>query len=172
VIFVPAYSACAGRIVKALRLAGFRGLILGGDSWNGEQAFAANCGDPGDAAFSTAFSPDAPGMQDTLFWKLYLEQNKRPPTVYEMLGFDSMLLAAAVTRATSGSEDVLMKFEQLRQFHGGAGTVFLKEGGDVSRPVYINRVFYRKPAGPAEFRYERTIPPNREVNVSPKQNLW
>ena len=52
VILVPAYSSSAGKIIRTLRETGFKGLILGGDSWNGT-GLLANCGDPGDAAFSS-----------------------------------------------------------------------------------------------------------------------
>lgn len=171
-VFVPAYAACAGRIVKTLRAAGFRGLILGGDSWNGEQLFAAGCGDPGDAVFSSAYAPDAPALQNNLFQNLFREQFKRAPGVYEMLGFDTMLLAATVTRGTASSEEVLTKFAQHRHFQGGAGRVFLKPDGNISRAIYINRVLYNPPSGPARFCYERTVPPNRETTVNPKQTLW
>ena len=168
VIFVPAYPECAGRIVKALREAGFKGLILGGDGWYGD-AFLANCGsNPGDAAFSSVYSPDAPGIRDNAFHKLFFELNKTPPTVYEALGFDAMLLAATVTRGTANSDEVLEKFSRLREFDGALGKVFLKDGGDVLRPACINRVI-RQPGGKIVFKFETAIPPERGDSVFPEE---
>lgn len=171
VIFVPAYAVCAGKIVRALRQAGFRGLILGGDGWQAE-AFLAHCGDPGDAAFTTAYAPDEPRIRENLFRKLFEERFKRTPSAHEMLGYDALLLAAMTTRGTANSAEVLEKFEQLRQFQGGAGGVFLKKDGEISRPIAVCRVLFPKPAGPAKFSYELTIPADREVDVTFKQSLW
>ena len=107
-----------------------------------------------------------------MFRKLFREQFNRVPTAHELLGYDTMLLAAAVTRSTVNSDEVLEKFDQLRQFQGGAGSVFLKEEGNISRPIYINRLLYPKPAGPAKISYELTMPPERQTDVTPKQPLW
>ena len=89
-----------------------------------------------------------------------------------MLGYDTMLLAAIITRETANSDEVLQKMEQLRQFQGGAGNVYLKKNGNVSRPIFINRLFFQKPAGPAKIVYELTLPPDRKIDVTPKQNTW
>ena len=171
VVLVPANSANAGKIIRTLRQAGFHGLILGGDSWNGSELLL-NCGDPGDAAFSTAYTPDAPEVRDNAFRTLFREKFNRTATAYEMLGYDTMLLAAMVTRETANSDEVLTKIEQLRQFQGGAGNVYLKKSGNVSRPIFINRLAFPKPAGPAKIAYELTIPADRLVDVTPKQPTW
>ena len=171
VVLVPANSVNAGKIIQTLRQAGFHGLILGGDSWNGS-GLLPNCGNPGDAAFSTAYTPDAPETRDNPFRKLFQEQFKRPATAYEMLGYDTMLLAAMVSRSTANSGEVLEKIEHLRQFQGGAGNVYLKKNGNVSRPIFINRLAFPKPAGPAKISYELTLPPDRKVDVTPKQTTW
>ena len=171
VILVPAYSSSAGKIIKTLRASGFKGLILGGDSWNGT-GLLANCGDPGDAAFSSAFAPDAPEVRQNAFPALFRELFGRTPGVYEMLGHDSMLLAAMGSRSTADSHEILEKMSRLRQVQGGAGAIYLKKDGSISRPIYINRVLYPNPAGPAKIAYELTIPPEREMDVEPKQTPW
>ena len=108
-----------------------------------------------------------------MFRKLFREQFKRDPSAHELLGYDTMLLAATVTRSTVNSDEVLEKFEQLRQFRGGAGSVFLKGDGNISRPIYINRLICPEPDGPAKISYELTMPPERQTDVTPKQQpLW
>ncbi len=156
-IFVPAYAECAARIVAALRQTGFKGLIMGGDSWNGPE-FCKKCQDPGDAAFSTCYAPDAPGMHESGFYRLFVEQTKTPPSVHEVLGYDAILLAATAAKNTTTSEEILENFSRIRQFNGATGVVYMVPGGDVSRKVYINRVIHRKD-GTNIFRFETVINP-------------
>ena len=161
VVFVPAYPECAGRIVRTLREEGFKGLILGGDGLYGD-AFFHRCGPAvGDAAFSCVYSPDAPGMRDNEFYRLFTSRFKYVPSVHEVLGFDALLMAAIVTRATANTDEVLEKFSRLREFRGAAGPVFCKTGGDVLRPTCIDRVV-PKPDGGFQFKFETIIQPETD----------
>ena len=161
VVFVPAYPACAGKIVKALRDAGFKGLALGGDGWYGDD-FLAHCGPQvGDAAFSSVYAPDAPAIRGNGFRQLYAELHQTSPTVHEALGFDSLLLAATVTRGTANSGEVLEKFSRMREFDGALGRVLMKNNGELSRPTCITRVV-RSPEGKLKFKFETIIRPERD----------
>ena len=158
VVFVPAYPACAGKIVRTLRENGFKGLILGGDGWFGD-AFFTHCGNKvGDAAFSCVYSPDAPGVRDNEFHRLFRELYHADPTVNEALGYDALLLAATATRGTKNTEEVLEKFSRLREFDGATGKIFRKADGNVLRPTCINRVV-PKPGGGLQFKFETIIRP-------------
>lgn len=166
-VFVPAYPACAGKIVRTLREAGFRGLILGGDGWSGD-AFFTYCGPKvGDAAFSSVYAPDAPGLRDNDFHRLFREQYRTDPSVYEALGYDALMMAATATRGTANSAEVLEKFSRLREFDGAAGKVFRKADGDVLRPTYINRIV-PGPDGNLRFKFETIIRPEPDDTRFPE----
>ncbi len=140
VLFVPSYSACAGRIVRQARELGYRGLILGGDGWNGAE-FLRECGkNPGDVAFSTVYSPDLHIPAQESFVRLFQELNHREPSVNEALGFEAMMLMFMATREAYDSDQIRERFAQIRSYPGVSGEVQMAADGDSRRNVFINVV--------------------------------
>ncbi len=140
VLFVPAYPACAGRIVRQARELGYRGLILGGDGWNGAE-FLKECGkQPGDVAFSAVYSPDLHSPAQEQFVRLFQELNHRAPSVNEALGFEAMMLMFMATREAYDSDQIRERFAQIRSYPGVSGEVQMTADGDSQRNIFINIV--------------------------------
>ncbi len=157
VIFVPAFPACAAKIIRALRQGGFKGLILGGDSWYSEELLR-ECGDPGDAVLGSIYAADGPGVSRQGFYKLFAERNHCPPTESDVLGYDAMILAATGVMGTRNSQEALEKFARIREFRGALGNIPLEKNGNVLRKAYMSKLVYQAP-GPAQFRYETVMQP-------------
>ena len=159
VLFVPAYPACAGRIVRQARELGYRGLILGGDGWHGAE-FLKECGEnPGDAAFSVAYSPDLHTPEQQAFVRLFQELNHTVPSVNEALGFEAMMLMFMATREAYDSDQIRERFAQIRSYPGVSGGVQMTADGDCRRNVFINVVDSDKGGRPV-IRLGDTIAPD------------
>ena len=158
VILVPAYPACAGKIVATIRECGFRGLILGSDSWFGD-AFLRNCGmNAAPAAFTSAIPADLSGnMAD--FAKRIMAAGYGIPTVNTVLGYDAMMLTELAVRPSSDADDILARYRQMSAMTGACDTLQLKPDGDMIRPVYINEI-RQAPGAMPEFRLRRVIAPS------------
>ncbi|MBO5762640.1 MAG: ABC transporter substrate-binding protein [Lentisphaeria bacterium] len=157
VVMVPAYPKCAGMIVKALREAGFRGLILGSDSWNGQE-FLEHCGpNPGPAVFGSVYCKETAGDTGKVFIDAYRKRFQSEPTVNAALGYDAMMLIAMAVRGTATSAEVLDRMGRIRGFLGAAGEITMRSDGSVLRPIHMIRL-KREKGGKSVFAYEMTIP--------------
>ena len=157
VVMVPAYPKCAGRIVKSLRENGFRGLIIGGDSWNGAE-FLEHCGpNPGPAAFSSVYCEETAGETGKAFREAYRKRFDAEPTSNAALGYDAMRLITMAVSGTETSEDVIARMGRIRGFLGATGEITMRTDGSVLRPIHMIRL---KRAGGEKnvFSYEMTIP--------------
>ncbi len=160
VVFVPAFPEAAGRIIRQLRELGYRGLILGGDSWSGEKLLK-ECGpDAAPASFTVPFAPGGDSKEEKAFCELYRLMYRNEPTNNAALGYDALMLTYHATRDTVYSEEVLSRFRLLRSFRGAAGELAVLPEGDVRRPVVIQQVV-SDGTGKMKFRTERRISPDR-----------
>lgn len=138
VIFVPAYPAAAGRIVRQIRETGFGGLILGSDSWEGE-AFLESAGNaPGDIAFPAAYSPLAglPAQQE--FDRFFREKYGYAPGVHEALGYDAAVLMILAMRHSDNSDEIADRLRGFRRFPASGSEITIQGNGSASRQVYLH----------------------------------
>lgn len=138
VILIPAYPATAGKIVRQARELGYAGLLLGSDSWHGEEFFR-NCGpNPGDVAFSSAYSPKLGTPEQLNFAKRFEERNGREPGANAALGYDAGLMIAMAVRNAKTPEEIIANLRQIRNFTGSAGEITMLPDGEVARSIYIH----------------------------------
>ncbi len=159
VVFVPAYAAAAGRFTAQLRKAGYRGVILGGDGWYGDD-FLKNCGEtPAPAFFSACYVPGLDTPEQLEFLRVFKSRYKREPGVNEALGYDALRIAFYALREAEDSGDVLDRLKLVRNYSGAADNMRIMADGEMRRPVHILEV-KKSPAGKIFFKNSLNISPD------------
>ena len=160
VVMVPAYPACAGKIIATLRDCGFRGLILGSDSWWGDDLLRY-CGmNAAPAVFPSTIPADMSGNM-AAFKKRIMAAGYGEPTDNTVLGYDALLLLIPAIDDSDSSDEIVRRLGRIRALPGACDHLYLKENGDMIRPVYINEIASPAPGSMPGFRLRRVIPANR-----------
>ena len=147
VILVPAETSVSGRIVRRIRELGFRGLIIGPDSWD-EREFLQECGPaPGDCAYTAFYAPEFEGPENREFRTAFRKTFFVYPGGCEAQGYDAMKLLAAGLEGAKTPRDFISNLQLLRNFPGAAGQYSFRENGRFDRTIFIKTL---RPAQPDE----------------------
>ncbi len=140
IIFVPAYSEVAGNMVSQLREMGFKGVILGSDSWYGND-FLRKCGkEPAPAYFAASYVPETSFPVQQQFVRLFKNKYSCEPGVNEALGYDAMRIAFFGIQGCEDREDVQKRLARGYHMDTTAGVSYFDTSGNAFRPVFINEV--------------------------------
>lgn len=162
VILVPAETSVSGRIVRQLRELGFRGLIIGPDSWD-EREFLQECGPmPGDCAYTAFYAPEFDRAENREFRAAFRKTFFIYPGACEALGYDAMKLLAAGLEGAKTPRDFMLNLQELHNYPGAAALYSFRENGRFDRTIFIKTL---GPAQPGEelpsARLSRSFPVSR-----------
>ena len=139
-LFLPNASKESVLAGLAARKAGFTGLLIGGDAWDGPEVSRR-------AAFDGAYFVDhwrveAPGSRAKAYGEAFERRLKRAPTELGALTQDAVgVVLAAVTRAGSTApEAVTRALMELPPFDGVTGTFDFVDDGNPVKSLYLSRV--------------------------------
>lgn len=139
-IFLPNPNKESVLAGLAARKAGFAGLLLGGDAWDGPEV-------SGLAAFDGAYFVDhwrveAPGERAKAYGAAFARIRKRPPTELGALTQDAVgVVLAAVTRAGSVAPEAITRaLMELPPYDGVTGSFDFIDDGNPVKSLYISRV--------------------------------
>lgn len=152
-ILVPGEPENAGRVVKYIRELGYRGLLLGPESWD-DPVFLRECGpQPGDCAFIGLYSDEFDIPEQHAFRNEFRRTNFVFPGSCEAQGYDALkLLAIGLSRAQS-VEDFNRNMLSIRNLPGAAALYTMKPGGGIDRTMFIKTLRpAATPTSEAEFR--------------------
>jgi len=154
-IFLPNPSKESVLAGLAARKAGFSGVLLGGDAWDGAEVSRL-------AAFEGAYFVDhwrmeAPGSRAKAYADAFARERKRSPTELGALTQDAVgVILAAVTRAGSVEpEAITTALIELPPYDGVTGTFDFIDDGNPLKSLYISRVA----AGGSRLETLETPPP-------------
>ena len=139
-LFLPNPSKEAVLLGLAARKAGFTGLLIGGDSWDGPEVSRL-------AAFDGAYFVDhwresAPGERSKAYVAAFKKARKRSPTELGALTQDAVdvVLAAVARAATTDREAVTKALMDLPPHDGVTGTFDFVDDGNPVKSLYITKV--------------------------------
>ncbi len=136
-ILIPAETESAAKIVKQLRALGFRGLLLGTDSWD-EREFLAACGsNPGECAFTAFYSAEFDQEENRLFQEAFRREFFIPASTCEAQGYDAMKLMAVGLEGAETPQDFISNLKLLRNHPGAAAHYSYRETTHFDRTVFI-----------------------------------
>ena len=139
-LFLPNTSKEAVLAGLAARKAGFTGLLLGGDAWDGPEVSRL-------AAFDGAYFVDhwrveAPGSRAKAYGEAFGRKLKRAPTELGALTQDAVdVVLAAVTRAGSTDPKAITRaLMELPPFDGVTGVFDFIDDGNPVKSLYLSHV--------------------------------
>lgn len=139
-ILVPAEPENAGKLVKYIRQLGYRGLLLGPESWD-DPVFFANCGkDPGDCAFVGLYSDEFDVAEQHEFREEFRRRFFIYPSSCEAQGYDALNMLAIGLGNARSVEDFNRNMQQIRNVPGASALYTMKAGGDIDRTMFIMSV--------------------------------
>ncbi|MBS1371816.1 MAG: ABC transporter substrate-binding protein [Lentisphaeria bacterium] len=139
-ILIPAEPENAGRLVKYIRELGYRGLLLGPESWD-EPVFLRECGpQPGDCAFIGLYSDEFDLPEQHEFRKEFRRTNFVYPSSCEAQGYDALKLLAIGLGRVQSVEDFNRNMLSIRNVPGAAALYTMKPGGGIDRTMFIKTV--------------------------------
>ncbi len=151
-IFLPLYYEDATQAIIALRKAGYKGVIIGGDGWDSKKLPALIGDVPGTCYFVTHFSPDDP--YDKPFVDRYVARYSENPTSFSALGYDTyMILYNALSKAQSMTKEGLREQMQFVAYEGATGKI---EFGKQFEPAAKATVIIKMEGGKLSF-YKKFI---------------
>ena len=139
-ILISGEPGNAGRVVKYIRGLGYRGLLLGPESWD-DPVFLRECGgQPGDCAFIGLYSGEFDLPEQLAFRQEFRRTNFIYPGSCEAQGYDALkLLAIGLSRAQS-VEDFNRNMQSVRNHPGAAALYTLKPGGEIDRTMFVKTI--------------------------------
>ena len=136
VIVAPAGPVAAARLVEQARELGFRGLLLGSDTWNEPEFFKALGSSFGECVFPAQYAPE---MTTPVQLRLAGLLKKEPGelTDAEVQGFDAMqILAVALASGETGT-DLSEAIRRVRRFPVTVGEVTMRDDGNAERRIFL-----------------------------------
>jgi branched-chain amino acid transport system substrate-binding protein len=124
----------------AARKAGFTGLLLGGDAWDGPEVSRLAAFDG--ALFVDHWREDAPGERSKAYATAFRQERHRPPTEHGALTQDAVdvLLAAVASAGSVAPEAVTKALMDLPPHDGVTGTFDFVDDGNPVKSLFISRV--------------------------------
>jgi len=140
-IFVPSGGKRIATILKALRKAGFNGVICGPDSWDDPEFIAALVDtEPGDCIYTAFFSKENDSAEYERFSAEFRKKYLHLPDACSTQSYDALKFLAI---GLSGADN-LYKFDKnwrtIRNHIGAAAIYTMLKKGDIDRTVYLNSI--------------------------------
>ncbi len=136
-IVVPASPATSGKLVRQLRNLGFRGVIVGPDSWD-ENEFLDQCGpQPGDCAFIAFYSDDNRTAEQEVFREAFRKKFFFYPGSDEAQGYDSLQLLSIALANAKTVEEFQANLLLIRNHLGATGQFTMLPGGEIDRTLVL-----------------------------------
>lgn len=134
-VYLGAYEADAVRLARALRDAGFRGVILGSSALGGTYAAQAGAAAEGTVYPAYDFDPESSDEATRGFVQRYRAAYGETPGREAALGYDALrVLARAVHDARSADPDaVRLALAAVRDYPGASGRIGFDANGDIQR---------------------------------------
>ena len=139
-LFLPNPSKEAVLLGLAARKAGFAGLLLGGDSWDGPEISRLSAFDG--AYFIDHWRQEAPGAKSKAYVAAFAKQRKRPPTELGALTQDAVdvIVAAAARAGSVAPEELTRALMELPPHDGVTGSFDFIDDGNPVKSLYISHV--------------------------------
>ena len=150
-VLVPAETRTAGRIVRQLRECGFRGVILGPDSWD-EHEFLEECGPfPGDCVFTAFYAREFAQAENDAFKAAFARTFHSNPGGCEAMGYDALRLLAIGLEGADTPNDFIRNLRELRKLPGAAADYTCLDETHFDRTIFLKTL--------------RSAPPNRKFAI-------
>lgn len=121
-VFLPLYYEDASMVVMALRKAGYKGIIIGGDGWDSRKLPTLVGDVSGTSFFVTHFSSYDPDAK--VFVEKYRARYSEEPSSFSALGYDAfMTLYTALSKAQSMTKEGLKEQMQFVSYKGVTGNI-------------------------------------------------
>ncbi|KHK01846.1 High-affinity leucine-specific transport system, periplasmic binding protein LivK [Desulfovibrio sp. TomC] len=139
-LFLPVAGKEAVLLGLAARKAGFTGILIGGDTWDGPEVSRLAAFDG--AYFVDHWRQEAPGARAAAYAAAFARERKRPPTELGALTQDAVdVLVAAAAQAGSVKPQALTKaLIELPPHDGVTGVFDFIDDGNPVKSLYISRV--------------------------------
>ena len=141
-VVVPAGGKRAAEIAKALRAAGYSGVICGADNWDTDDMLN-NLGDfkgENDCIFVSFFSDDNKDEAYIKFRRAFMKEFNYEPGSAETQSYDAVKLLCSGLNGAATIQQFTRNMLILRNYMGAAAVYTMLPGGDIDRTIYINRV--------------------------------
>ena len=139
-ILIPAEPETAGKLVQYIRKHGYRGLLLGPESWD-DPVFFANCGnDPGDCAFAGFYSDEFDVPEQHEFRDEFRRRFFVYPSSCEAQGYDALNMLAIGLGKVQSVEEFNRNMLHIRNVPGASALYTMMPGGGIDRTVFIMTV--------------------------------
>lgn len=158
-IFLPLYYEDAARAISALRKAGYKGTIIGGDGWDSKKLTALIGDVPGTCYYATHFSPSDPEAK--AFVDKYNARYSEEPSSFSALGYDAfMILYNTLSKAQSMTKEGLREQMQFVSYQGATGKI---EFGKHFEPAAKATVIVKMEAGKLAFFKKFVLSPYKSA---------
>ena len=139
-IFLPNSSKESVLAALAARKAGFTGLLLGGDAWDGPEVSRLGAFDG--AYFVDHWREEAPGARAKAYSEAFARARKRTPTELGALTQDAVdvVLAAAIRAGSTAPEAITRALMELPPFDGVTGVFDFIDDGNPVKSLYLSHV--------------------------------
>lgn len=170
-LFAPYYYEAIGTlIVPQARAAGFRGIIMGADGYDGVQDYMKKdqLASYDNVYFTNHYSAESSDEKVVNFISGYKAKYGENPTAFSALAYDAMyMLAAAVEKALGGGEDAgVLTGAAIKaaldgsSVSGVTGNFKLDETGTPVKDVVIMKYQYNAATAAVELKYVETLKAN------------
>lgn len=136
-IIMPGYYNETGTITKQARELGMKQPILGSDGFNSPQyAKLATKAAATDVYYLSAFVTSANDKAKS-FYKAYKAEYGEEPSMFSVLAYDSVYMAAKAAEGAKTSVDIKNNLATLSKFEGVTGTMSIDKNHNVVKSVYV-----------------------------------
>lgn len=131
----------AAEQLKALRLAGFTGIICGPDSWDDPEFIAALEGcETGDCIFTAFFNEENSSREFKTFRKEFRERFYHYPGACETQSYDALIFLSIGLDKAENLWDFDLNWRTIRNHHGAAGLYTMLKKGGIDRTIYLKSI--------------------------------
>lgn len=170
-LFAPYYYEAIGTlIVPQARAAGFRGIIMGADGYDGVQDYMKKdqLASYDNVYFTNHYSAESTNEKVVNFISGYKAKYNENPTAFSALAYDAVyMLAAALEKALNGGEDAgaltgaaIKAALDGSSIEGVTGNFRLDETGTPVKDVVVMKYQYNAATAAVELKYVETLKAN------------
>lgn len=167
-IFAPYYYDVVGpKVVPQARTAGFNGIIMGADGYDGmlPDNVAAPFTNYNNVYFTNHYSAESTDAKVQGFISAYKTKFSQDPTAFSALSYDAAyMLATAIEKALEGAEDAsgltgeaIKNALHLSTFAGVTGNIKLSESGTPVKDIVVMKYAYNNDTQAVEIKYVKTL---------------
>lgn len=160
-LYIPGYYTDAGLIARQARELNYKGELMGGDGWDGEQLFQIGGKSIAGAYFSNHYSNDDKSPTVQTFLREYKAKYNEAPASSGALAYDAAMLAADAARRAKEltPKGLRAALAETKNFNGVTGTITIDQNRNPVKSAVILKI---SPKG--AFDYVTTITPSSTGN--------